>query len=409
VLEILSGVLFHFMRSKKAVEFVAGSNAEQRLELILAQAPLPIGLDCESLECGSGRVRARRYRAEASSSGISSLICMSHFSNRFIIPEVLRRFHYAMRPAADVIWANARTVAAMSITDRSFPDSRRRRAVIITADDFGSSREVNAAVISTFQHGVLTAASLMVAGAARDEAVSFARELPDLDVGLHLVVCRGLSVLGPKHLDGIVDALGRFRQQPILAGLKYFFDRRVRSCLRDELRAQIDSHLDLVGYLNHIDGHLNFHVHPVIAAILIELASEYRIPFMRLPREPLLTTLGLARDHLTRKIIESIIFRTLSRRTFKIMRAHGIRTTDRLFGLHQTGHLSQAYIVGLIARLPVGTTEIYFHPAEAVGAIPPPAAARTEAQILKSSRVRQALIEAGARLTSFAEVARTHT
>jgi len=296
----------------------------------------------------------------------------------------------------------------MSTTDRSVADSRRR-AVIITADDFGFSREVNAAVINTFQHGVLTAASLMVAGAARDEAASLAREHPDLDVGLHLVVCRGLSVLAPERLAGIVDALGRFGQQPILAGLKYFFDPRVRGCLRDELRAQIDTHYELVGYLNHLDGHLNFHVHPVIAAILIELATEYRIPYIRLPREPLLTNLRLAQDHFARKIIESIIFKTLSRRMFKTMRARGIRTTDRVFGLYQTGLVTEAYIIELIARLPIGTSEIYFHPAEDVGLSLPPSATRTEAQILKSSRVRQALTDAGARLTSFAEVAHAQT
>jgi chitin disaccharide deacetylase len=280
-----------------------------------------------------------------------------------------------------------------------------RRAVIITADDFGLSREVNAAVINTFRNGVLTATSLMVAGAAREDAVSLALEHPDLDVGLHLVVCRGFSVLGPDRLEGIVDYSGRFRQQPVLAGMKYFFDRRVRTRLRDELRAQVDTHLKLVGYLNHLDGHLNFHVHPVIAAILIDLATEYRIPCIRLPREPLLTTLQLAHDHFPRKIIESIIFKTLSQRMFKLMQARGIRTTDRLFGLHQTGHMSEAYVAGLIARLPMGTTEIYFHPAEG-DSVTPLSAAGMETQILKSPRVREALINAGAHLTSFAEIAR---
>lgn len=281
------------------------------------------------------------------------------------------------------------------------------RALIVTADDFGLSREVNAAVINTFRYGVLTATSLMVAGAAHDEAASLAREHPELDVGLHLVVCRGSSVLAPERLRGIVDEFQRFPNQPVIAGMKYFFDRRVRSCLRDELRAQIDSHLELIGCLNHVDGHLNFHVHPAIAAILIELATEYRIPCMRLPREPLLPTLRLASDHLPRKMIESIIFRTLSRWMFKLMQARGIRTTDRLFGLHQTGQMSEAYIIALIARLPIGTTEVYFHPAEDMGGTPPPAAARVEAEILKSSRVREALMDAGVRLTSFAEISRT--
>ena len=288
---------------------------------------------------------------------------------------------------------------------QSLPADRPSPSVIITADDFGLSREVNAAVLSTFRDGVLTAASLMVASAARDEAASLAHEHPNLDVGLHLVVCRGSSVLAPERLCGIVDESGRFRQQPVFAGMRYFFDRRLRTYLRDEVRAQIETHLKLVGYLNHLDGHLNFHVHPVIAAILIELVTEYRIPCMRLPREPLLTTLRLARDHFPRKLIESIIFKTLSRRMFKLMHARGIRTTDRLFGLHQTGHVSEAYVAGLIARLPAGTTELYFHPAQGMDASAP-SAAQTETQILKSPRIRDALMSAGARLTSFAEIAR---
>jgi predicted glycoside hydrolase/deacetylase ChbG (UPF0249 family) len=203
-----------------------------------------------------------------------------------------------------------------------------------------------------------------------------------------------------------VDNLGRFGQQPTLAGIKYFFNRRIRSCLRDEIRAQIETHLELVGYLKHLDGHLNFHVHPVIATIVIELATEYGIPCIRLPREPLLIGLGLARDHLPQKFIESMIFRTLSRRTCKLMKSSGIRSTDQLFGLHQTGHMSEAYILGLISRLPPGTTEIYFHPAEDIGADSPPVPSRIEAQILKSQRVRDALTNSGARLTNFAEIAR---
>ena len=293
----------------------------------------------------------------------------------------------------------------MGADSSNLHDDQCSKAVIITADDFGFSREVNRAVISTFRDGVLTAASLMVAGAARDEAAALALEHPELDVGLHLVVCRGLSVLPPERLGGLVDDLGHFGQQPVLAGMKYFFDRRVRSHLRDEMRAQVDTHFKLVAHLNHLDGHLNFHVHPAISAILIDLATEYRIPCIRLPREPLLTTLRLAPDHIVRKMIESLIFKTLSRRMLKLMQSRGILTTERLFGLHQTGHLSEAYVLGLIARLPPGTTEIYFHPAEDMGAAPPPLAALMETQILKSPKVREALGETGARLTSFAKIA----
>ena len=209
------------------------------------------------------------------------------------------------------------------------------RAVIVTADDFGFSREVNAGIIRAHREGILTATSLMVAAAARDEAAALARENPKLDVGLHLVVCRGHSALPPDRLAGIVDASGNFPESPVRAGMRYYFNRDIRARLRDEIRAQIDLHLKLIGRLDHIDGHLNFHVHPVIAEILIDLCTEYRVRCIRLPREPVFTTLALARDHAARKIVEAGIFRALSRRARRLVDSHGMRSTDWLFGLHQ--------------------------------------------------------------------------
>lgn len=281
------------------------------------------------------------------------------------------------------------------------------KSVIFTADDFGASPEANAGILRAHREGVLSGASLMVAAPARDEAAAAARELPALDVGLHLVVCKGRSVLLPARLHGLVDAAGRFTANPVLAGMRYFFDPRLRASLADECRAQIESHLKLVGYLNHIDGHLNFHVHPVLADILLDLAAEYHVPCIRLPREPVLTTLGLARDHAARKLVEAVIFRSLSARAWRRMAARGIKSTDWLFGLHQSGNLSEDYALGIVARLRAGTTEIYFHPAADIGGTPPPAAAQREVEILTSPGLRAALGAAGVRVTNFAELARS--
>jgi hopanoid biosynthesis associated protein HpnK len=280
------------------------------------------------------------------------------------------------------------------------------RSLIVNADDFGLSPEVNAGIIRAHREGVLGSTSLMVAEAARDEAARAARELPGLDVGLHLVVCKGRSVLAPEAIAPLVDSNRNFVENPVLGGLRYFFRRGLRDKLRAEFRAQIEEHLRLIGYLNHIDGHLNFHVHPVLADIMIELAAEYKVPCIRLPREPVLTTLALARDHAGRKLVEAVIFRSLSRRARKLARARGIRSTDRLFGLHQSGHLSEDYVLGVIGRLREGTTEIYFHPAMDVGGTPPEPGAQREVEILTSPRVKQALDARGIRLTTFRELAR---
>lgn len=278
------------------------------------------------------------------------------------------------------------------------------RSLIVTADDFGLSREVNSAVARAHREGILTATSLMAGEPACDEAAGIARDCPDLDVGLHVTVCLGRAVLPPDRLPGLVDATGHFPHNPVAAGMRYFFYRSMRTLLRDELRAQIDRHLQLIGRLHHIDGHLNFHVHPVVADILIELCSEYRVPCMRLPREPVFTTLALARDHSMRKLTESVIFRALSRRTRRLMATRGIRTTDRLFGLHQSGHLSEPYVLGVIARLPPGLTEFYFHPATDVGATPPDISTQRDFALLISPAIRAALDERKIRLTNFAKL-----
>ncbi len=288
------------------------------------------------------------------------------------------------------------------------PDESRLRAVkelIVNADDFGLSPEVNAAVARAHREGILTSASLMVAEPHCGEAARIARDNPGLDVGLHAVVCRGRSVRPPAEIAPVVDALGRFPDNPVLAGLRWFFDRNARERLASELRAQVEKHLELVGYLNHIDGHLNFHVHPAIADILVELAVEFKVPCLRLPRERVMTTLGLRRDHAARKAVEALIFRTLSRRTRRMMRERGLVSTDWLFGLHQSGHLDHGYILAIIGRLDEGTTELYFHPAMDIGGTPPSPGAQIEVDILTSPRVRDAIAGGAIKLTNFAALA----
>lgn len=281
------------------------------------------------------------------------------------------------------------------------------KRLIVNADDFGLSPEVNAGVIRAHRDGILGSASLMVAELAAEAAAELARHNPALDVGLHAVVCRGRSVLDAAQLRGAVGASGQFIENPVLAGMRYFFDRSMRAKMTDELRAQIERHLELIGYLNHIDGHLNFHVHPLFADILIGLAVEYKVPCLRLPRESVMTTLRLQRDHAPRKLIESAIFRTLSRRTRRMMAERGLRSTDALFGLHQSGHLGEDYIVGVIDRLRDGSTELYFHPAADVGGIPPEAEAQLEVEILTSPHVREAIDRNRIELTTFADLAKS--
>ena len=78
-----------------------------------------------------------------------------------------------------------------------------QKYLIVTADDFGLHESVNDAVEQAAAAGVLTAASLMVSGPAAADAIRRAQRLPNLRVGLHLVLADGRGpCLSPAEVDG---------------------------------------------------------------------------------------------------------------------------------------------------------------------------------------------------------------
>src|SRR5437867_1012770 len=71
------------------------------------------------------------------------------------------------------------------------------RRLIVNADDFGFTADVNTGIIEAYRNGILTATTLMANGAAFDHAVVLAKENPGLDVGCHLALVGAKSVARP--------------------------------------------------------------------------------------------------------------------------------------------------------------------------------------------------------------------
>src|ERR1041385_5459776 len=92
------------------------------------------------------------------------------------------------------------------------PQSSRR--LIVNADDFGRSHSINEAVIRAHREGILTSASLMVNEPSCAEAVEFAKQNPNLGVGLHLTLLMGHSALPPKEIPGLVNERREFSDDP---------------------------------------------------------------------------------------------------------------------------------------------------------------------------------------------------
>ena len=145
--------------------------------------------------------------------------------------------------------------------------------LIVNADDFGISDSANRAIERAHREGILTSASLMVAGDAAAAAVQIARNNPRLGVGLHSVLVCGRSVLPPKEIPGLVDEQGRFTNQPVVAGMRYFFGLGLQAQVRREVLAQFERFQATGLALDHVNGHLNFHLHPGVFRVLLDEAE----------------------------------------------------------------------------------------------------------------------------------------
>ena len=232
------------------------------------------------------------------------------------------------------------------------------KRLVVTADDFGASHEVNEAVEQAHREGILTAASLMVAGDAAADAVGRARTLPRLGVGLHVVLVDGHPILPPEQVPALVDGDGRFRTDMVRAGVTIFASPAARRQLHAEVEAQFAAFAATGLPLDHVNAHKHFHLHPTIAAAILTIGRSYGMKAIRAPIEP---------EAVLRQIdgtdvgagIERIWAKLVRRR----MRGAGVAVPDQVFGLAWSGAMTASRVQGLLQHLPDGLTEIYTHPA----------------------------------------------
>lgn len=238
----------------------------------------------------------------------------------------------------------------------------RPRRLIVNADDFGRSHSINEAVVRAHREGILTGASLMVNEPAFDDAVNLARQNPKLGVGLHLSLVCGKSTLALENISGLVDSQGNFSDHAVVSGLRFFFLPKLRSQLRDELEAQFQKFRSTGLLLDHVNGHLNIHLHPVVFGILMENAGRWGIQRLRLTSDPFALNLKLARGKLFYRASHALIYKSLSHWARPQLRQANICHTQNVFGLLQNARVDETFLSRLLPQLPPGDSELYSHP-----------------------------------------------
>jgi len=259
---------------------------------------------------------------------------------------------------------------------------------VVNADDFGFTRDVNQGIVEAHRHGILTATTLMAAGAAFDDAVRLAKENPSLDVGCHLVLVGEAGF--PGSVAQLIGAIAM---------------RRIR--IYDELAAQVRRIIVAGLAPTHLDTHKHTHLLPQVLDAVARISEQFKIPWVRRPFDfPMQAGAGGFARRAT-----SVTFSVVRGRFERVLAKHGCRSTDHFAGFKFTGNYNARDLAALIRALPEGSTEFMCHPGRCTEEL---RSARTrlkesreqELRALCAAEVREAVKATGVELVSYQDLSR---
>jgi hopanoid biosynthesis associated protein HpnK len=277
------------------------------------------------------------------------------------------------------------------------PDASARTWLIVSADDFGSSRSVNRGIERGCREGVVTSASLTACGAAFADAVERLDELPQMGVGVHLTLADGRAAGEPAAAPTLVAADGTLPRDALAFARSYFSGKIAAADVRAELRAQLARVRDAGVRPTHVDSHRHLHNFPGVAPVVVELAREFGVRAVRLSRCRLWPA---RRGWLGRQLALRVCAEAFGR----LARRAGLKMPEGLECQEWAGALTTARLVAAAAKLRPGKWELVCHPAAENSAGDEAAAYDRAGELaaLTSPAVRDALEERGVKLINYA-------
>jgi len=225
--------------------------------------------------------------------------------------------------------------------------------LIVNADDLGYSVRRDAGILSAFQIGAISSASLIVNGATSVSAARAAR-MAGLPVGLHLNLTEGVPLTPATH---ITDAHG-----VLLYKMQFWSLKKTPQVLGDiaaETSAQLERFKELTGeYPSRVDGHQHAHVARHVPGAIAGILREKGVRYVRIPDQDPDDLTWL--DARTRRRYESRYVSTVAARL--VYARHGFKSPLCFVGLGMSGaHLTMAHLATCLSKCN-GSTELMVHP-----------------------------------------------
>lgn len=144
--------------------------------------------------------------------------------------------------------------------------------IIVNADDFGISTNVNRAIVSAIKDGYVTSSTILAVGDRVDEAVQMAKDLPQISFGIHLALTDNFKSLS----DGKPFNEKSWRYSRLnLFQLKHIIN---------EFSLQIEKLQKSGIAITHIDTHHHIHRFPLVLLAVIYVGKKYKINKIRTQR-----------------------------------------------------------------------------------------------------------------------------
>jgi predicted glycoside hydrolase/deacetylase ChbG (UPF0249 family) len=145
-----------------------------------------------------------------------------------------------------------------------------KRILVINADDFGFSADMNSAIERLHRAGRVSNATLMVYGKAVEDALSIIRRNPGLSVGLHLDLC---EVMGFYQMT-YAEMREKLKKGPEMV-----------KKVAEEVDRQVGAFKALGLNFTHMDGHRHFHALPEVFPTVVQVAVDHGLKSLRLTKD----------------------------------------------------------------------------------------------------------------------------
>jgi len=142
---------------------------------------------------------------------------------------------------------------------------------VVNADDLGLNSEINHAILSAFEDGVITSATIMANGPAFAEAVAGVKRFPNASVGVHLNLTACAPMTRAAALGPLLGPDGAFAEDAVYT---VRWTPPLLAAVAEEWTAQVQSVRRAGVDVTHLDSH--HHVHTLPALFYALKAVQWR-------------------------------------------------------------------------------------------------------------------------------------